>query len=126
MAGRRGVATLALVWGLAAGAPALAQRITVSPTLPKAKSEIVASPKADPVGQTGLQPEQMVHAREGVVVARIVEIVRDKEGAPTRIIMITTDGLRRYAPAGDLSFENGQARTRLTRNEVFALPEVEG
>lgn len=109
-----------------AAAPAFAQRITASPTLPRAGSELTTAPKAAPPSLEGLQAEQLVHAREGMVVGRIAEIVRNKEGSPTRIILVTSDGLRRYAPAADMQFENGRAVTRLSLAEVFALPKVEG
>ena len=100
-------------------------RITASPTLPKTAGE------KQPGGEEALSatPElavgQTIYSTEGTASAQIVEVVRDKEGKPTRVILATRDGVHRYTPVADLSRVRGRLQADLSRAQILALPRIE-
>ena len=71
-------------------------RITASPTLPRTVSEKQSGNDAPPAASPSLEEGQTVFSYDGRASARIAEVVRDKEGKPTRVILETPDGVRRF------------------------------
>jgi hypothetical protein len=102
-----------------------ADRITASPTLPKTATEKQTGADAPPMAAPAMDVGQTVYSFDGRASARVAEVVRDKEGKPTRVILETPDGVRRYSSVADLSRVRGRLEARLTQAQIRALPKVE-
>lgn len=100
-------------------------RITANPTLPKTVSERQTGIDAPPSAAPELTVGQTIYSREGRASARIAEVVRDKEGKPTRVILETPDRVKRYSSVADLARVRGRIQARLTQAQIRALPAVE-